>query len=235
MSPAPGACLLAVVSIEGNDSQALGDAAPWLTATEAHRLAQMQGLARRQFLTGHWLARQLLAAQFGGDPAQDWPIESVLHQPPRLLPQAQRADIFLSISHSASWVACAVSATPVGIDLEWHSPRRSLDRLMDAILTHSERMSVLSEDGCARLAKFYCYWTVKEAWFKRQAMGITPRLLASVQVNSATEKDRIVANVWHARELTLACIKNASQPVLWWKDGVGFYFGLQPLLAVCDV
>ena len=78
--------------------------------------------------------------------------------------------IQFSISHSKSIILCAVSAKPVGVDIEDIRPRR--ESLPQYALTEGEfsRYQSLGGDWPA----FYTLWTRKEAWCKYTGQGLGP-------------------------------------------------------------
>ena len=76
--------------------------------------------------------------------------------------------IQFSISHNKSIILCAVSAKPVGVDIEDIRPRR--ESLPQYALTEGEfsRYQSLGGDWPA----FYTLWTRKEAWCKYTGQGL---------------------------------------------------------------
>ena len=76
--------------------------------------------------------------------------------------------IHFNLSHSGSYALCALSACPVGIDIEVIRPRR--DSLPAYALTRREYAlySALGGDWPA----FYALWTRREAWCKYTGAGI---------------------------------------------------------------
>lgn len=79
-----------------------------------------------------------------------------------------RPDLHFSVSHTGDLVLCAVSACPVGTDIETIRPRR--DSLPRYALTEEEQRGwqALGRDWQA----FYTLWTRKEAWCKYTGQGL---------------------------------------------------------------
>lgn len=103
---------------------------------------------------------------------------AVLHRKENGQPYLTGCDLQVSISHSHSKVACAVSRSPVGIDIERMDPIKL--QMCRHVCTPEEKAYVLSgtsEDvfcqDPAVLQRFYEVWTAKEAWFKKLGTGIT--------------------------------------------------------------
>ena len=93
-------------------------------------------------------------------------------------PYLKGSDLFISISHSLEGVACAVSETPIGIDVEKIRPVKK--GLIEYVCTKQEQEYVFSDFSSAEdisdtsvMQKFYTVWTAKEAYFKKNASGIT--------------------------------------------------------------
>lgn len=76
--------------------------------------------------------------------------------------------LYISISHSDEAVVCALSETPVGIDVEKIKPVSQ--KLIEYVCTQKEREYVLSgtdtvDDEAEK--RFFAVWTAKEAYFKK--------------------------------------------------------------------
>ena len=115
------------LSAQAEAAQAAG--LDWLAEDEQSRLVGMKGPRRRaQFLAGHWLARQRLAAVHGGDARRDWVLTAAVDGPPRVVcrePAHRRGgQLKVALSHSGEWIACAVSTGAIGLDIEVPLPRR---------------------------------------------------------------------------------------------------------------
>lgn len=133
----------------------------------AHIDAFRHAGARQQSLAGELALRKLLRQEgIGATPIR--------------LPSGQPAlsgsDLHVSIAHCDDRIVCAVSRTPVGIDIEKLRPLRP--GLAERVCTPEELHYVQSSgdpDSC-----FLEIWTAKEAYFKMKGTGITD--LQSVNV-----------------------------------------------------
>ena len=85
-------------------------------------------------------------------------------------PHAVDLPIHFNVSHSGDFVACAVDASPVGIDIE--QIRSIRPALVKKVCTEAERVYV-ENGGEDMLLRFFEVWTSKEAWFKYTGTGIT--------------------------------------------------------------
>jgi 4'-phosphopantetheinyl transferase len=150
----------------------------WLSPTEQTRLQRLQIASRRaQYLSGHWLARSLLAELRGGRPG-DWQLDERPSLPPAVI--GQHHDLHLSISHSADWIACAVSTSAIGIDIEQrHPPRDALHRFEHLLLADGDTPGTLSADELLQR------WVAKEAWIKRHHGSALPDQLQAMKLRRA--------------------------------------------------
>jgi 4'-phosphopantetheinyl transferase len=198
--------------------------ASWLSPQEQQRLAHISTDTRRgQFLAARWQARLLLARASASE-AGSWRVTAPEAAPPRV---EGRDDLYLSISHSGGWVACAVAATPIGLDLEAPRRRRDIDGLVDLCCTPREQAGFEGLDAKQRETLFYELWTVKEAWIKRRGDWVAPQRLRQVEAGAGTAAD---AWTWRVRDWTLALCAPGVRSVRWWSP-------LPPLTrswAVCD-
>lgn len=80
---------------------------------------------------------------------------------------------YLSLSHSGSFCACAISDTPVGVDVQ--KPYPASRRLIERVCTERERQALVSSDDAAR--DFLRLWALKEAWRKANPQADTAAML----------------------------------------------------------
>lgn len=164
----------------------------WLSTQERTRLAQLRTQPRReQFLAARWLARQTLARALGGA-ERDWELTAPHDAPPSV---AGHPELFLSVSHSGAWAACAVGREPLGLDLEAPRRQRDIGGLVAVCCTEREQAWVGADE-----ALFYAVWTVKEAWLKRRHEWIAPARLRQIEVGP----DGQDARSWRGEGWTLA-------------------------------
>lgn len=80
-------------------------------------------------------------------------------------------ECFFSLSHSGNLAAVAVSAKPVGIDIERRDEARFTPSLARKILTCSELKEIEQQEGIIRSDAINALWTKKEALFKLAGEG----------------------------------------------------------------
>ena len=131
------------------------------------------------------LAGELLVKELARSAGIEQPVVEQLESGQPVL---KNGGLHISIAHSGDLVACAVSNTPVGIDVEQLRPFRA--GMLRHVCTEAETAYVL--DGkplphgeitdSGMIHRFFEIWTGKEAWFKRAGTGITD--LKSVEILS---------------------------------------------------
>ncbi|ARN23039.1 4'-phosphopantetheinyl transferase family protein [Piscinibacter gummiphilus] len=185
-----------------------------LSATEQQRLARISSAKRRaEFLAGRLLLRRLLAATLGGE-ARDWSLTAADDGPP-LVPAD--AGVRLALSHSGGWVAGAVSATAIGLDVETPGRARDVLALAANVCSPAEQARLTALQGPARDAAFRELWTLKEAWLKRRLEGVAPARLAGVSTRPGGDD----AWTWVSPEVTLAWT-HADGPPRWHRGEAAF-------------
>jgi 4'-phosphopantetheinyl transferase len=151
---------------------AVGD--DWLLDDERARLAAMTSpLRRRQFLAGHWFARELAGRVLDLAPAR-LALATDAAGRPRLHVDASVDAGFVSLSHSGDWIAAAIASAPVGIDVEFPTRPRDLSALARFTFSDDECARLEALAGHERDAGFYELWTLKEARGKRSGEGLLP-------------------------------------------------------------
>jgi 4'-phosphopantetheinyl transferase len=201
----------------------------WLTPSEQVRLSTLNAATRRaQFLAARWQMRQLLAQVHGGDPLADWPLTATLDGPPQLA-RTIAQPLYLSISHSGDWVACAASTEPVGVDVECTRRQRNVLALSRLACSEAETAQLAALPSPEREALFYRLWTLKEAWFKRDAPACALHRLepeACTQSEIANEAANLKPNAWtwQSGPLTLA----VAGPPCQWLVGTQPWAGVLP-------
>ncbi|MGF7047403.1 4'-phosphopantetheinyl transferase [Paenibacillus sp. DS2015] len=88
-----------------------------------------------------------------------------------------------NISHSGTWVVCAIDSQPIGIDIEEIKPTNTdLSRL---VFSDEEKATVEAITGDEQLHYFYDIWTLKESYVKTIGLGLSHPLQSfSFQLHS---------------------------------------------------
>lgn len=132
---------------------------------------------------------------------------------PVLLASAQ-AGLHFNLAHSGRLGLLAVSARPVGIDVEFIDPALEIAAVVRHAFTPAEQAELRATLPAQRRARFYLLWTIKEAMLKAAGTGLpgldrTPALSAwHPQVLEAG--DAYAAAVAHG-DLQVTCWDWAAQ------------------------
>lgn len=86
--------------------------------------------------------------------------------------------IHFNISHSGSWVTCAIGDYSIGVDVERVKPIGT--ELSKHFFTSEECGAILNENEDEREKYFYKLWTLKESYIKAEGKGL------SIPLNSFT-------------------------------------------------
>lgn len=118
------------------------------------------------------------------------PEEIIINTSSNGKPYTTNADIHFNISHCEDWVVCAISDTPVGIDIEKIRPINI--KIAKRFFSEDEQIYLFQklpgeEDFTLTptddmLKRFFEIWTSKEAYLKFTGEGITQEL-NSLKIN----------------------------------------------------
>ncbi|HEV2606744.1 MAG TPA: 4'-phosphopantetheinyl transferase superfamily protein [Xanthomonadaceae bacterium] len=113
--------------------------------------------------------------------------------------------IHLSLSHSGEVVAAAIAQFPLGIDLESTRGVRDWLALADHVFAPEECEQLLLLPESDRQELFHRYWTLKEAYGKRDGTGLR---LSQARTQRARECDEseAIAFTWQFDRLCLALV-----------------------------
>lgn len=142
------------------------DALRWLSADERARATRFHfDDDRNAYIAAHAMLR-LLLAQHGS--AHAWAaLQAGVHGKPWL-----PGGIEFNLSHTRGMVACALSLSPVGVDVESASRAGDWRRLVPQVLSDHEQSVLHALPPALRQAQFYSAWTGKEAWAKATGLGL---------------------------------------------------------------
>ena len=145
-------------------------ALPWLDAvsatlgddTRAVLSTLTRDSVRRRFVLSRLLLRTAVSRYMDCDPATLVVTERRGDAP--LVTRMDGDQPSVSLSHSGAWIACAVSADPIGVDIEDTTRARDLRAISAWFYSDPEHAWMLrqADPGLA----FYRLWTGKEAVFK---------------------------------------------------------------------
>lgn len=128
--------------------------------------------AREQFLLGRWVARSLLGACLGTEPAAVQIIEDARGKPE--LAASHRSPLRFNIAHSGEMVLVALCMRlPVGVDVEMSRPLSDRDALARRFFAPTEWSAIAKLPEPERTDAFFRCWTRKEALLKAWGTGFS--------------------------------------------------------------
>ena len=98
-------------------------------------------------------------------------------EPPRAIvaPNLPHAPIF-SLSHTEGMAACLIGLSArAGVDVEKLAYHRDLPRMASSIFAAGELQNLRGHFGADWTARFFQYWTLKEAYAKARGLGLRLR------------------------------------------------------------
>lgn len=158
------------------------DILKYLPRQSSNRLAAMTNASNRlRSAAGEVLARYAVS-EFSGLGNAEFFIETLPKGKPYV---SSHPDVHFNVSHSGDLVACAISGSDVGIDVE-HT-RRVNYRIAERYFTKSEQEDLFNLNEPAREDYFFKLWTIKESYLKAIGTGLT-RSLGSFSVIRQQER-----------------------------------------------
>jgi phosphopantetheinyl transferase len=160
----------------------------WLSDDEKGRYALLDTESlRRSFGAGRVLMKTVLS-RYVGAPPHAWRVEADAFGAIHVALRQNPLGLFVNLSRSGPWVACAVSKVPCGLDIE--ETTRAVTPRLDArgVFTRRERaaMGVLGPKEQVRF--FFEHWCLKEAYAKARGVGFhLPPGKIEIQLNGDGE------------------------------------------------
>lgn len=85
------------------------------------------------------------------------------------MPYLEGSNLFVSISHSAEGVVCAISETTIGIDIE--KIKTVTEKFINYVCNDKEKEYIFAEPT-ALPQRFFAVWTAKEAYLKKHGLQL---------------------------------------------------------------
>lgn len=128
---------------------------------------------RHIYIVAHALTRTVLA-RFTDVPAQAFSFVAGPHGRPEIERPSLPVRLRFNLSHTTGLVACAVSLVhDVGVDVECRSRRADIEGLSRQVLAPAEAAALAALTGESARARFFEYWTLKEAYIKAVGAGLS--------------------------------------------------------------
>ncbi|MGB5716671.1 MAG: 4'-phosphopantetheinyl transferase superfamily protein [Gammaproteobacteria bacterium] len=127
---------------------------------------------RHHYLVAHALLRRALSAYVDVAPS-NWQFSGNRHGRPEISAPDIVPPLRFNLTHTNGLVACVVNLElDCGIDVERLSTRGNLAGISEKMFAVSEQQDLKALDGQAFAERFFCYWTLREAYCKALGVGI---------------------------------------------------------------
>jgi 4'-phosphopantetheinyl transferase len=127
---------------------------------------------RDLYLAAHALVRATLSRYATVSPIA-WSFVRNQHGCPSIAPGVCAAPLRFNLSHTRGLAACAVALDrDVGVDVEWSARPGETLELVDSVFAPAEIRAVRGLPADRQRARFFQYWTLKEAYIKARGMGL---------------------------------------------------------------
>lgn len=126
---------------------------------------------RDEFLVTRALERDVLASYLGRDP-KDLAFTRTVEGKPQLA--SAESGIWFNLSNTRGLVACAVArAKELGVDVENTAAREANLDVARRYFSEAECRALEARPPEERPARFFQYWTLKEAYLKARGLGLS--------------------------------------------------------------
>ena len=166
----PDSIMLSQCRLDDDHDIALSRAEAWLSAPETARAERFHFVRdRNRYIRGRGFLRVMLGQVCGQDPAQ-----LLFGTGAQGKPFLQNSRVDFNLSHSAGLAVLAISKMgPLGIDLEFIDRQADIAGLAQSCLTAQEAAVLARLPEHERRARFFAFWTAKEARMKLTGEGMS--------------------------------------------------------------
>ena len=141
---------------------------------------------QHQYLVTRALVRTTLSRYANTSP-EDWQFSKNKYGKPQIVPDQ---NLYFNLSHTDSLIVCAVARVKnIGVDVETLAHRSSLLELAERFFSTKESTALALEAPSYQKARFFQYWTLKEAYIKAKGLGLSQSLAQfSFEINESLQK-----------------------------------------------
>ena len=122
-------------------------------------------------------------------------------------------NIHFNLSHSGKYVACAISDTPIGVDIEYNDPQIDLNIAKHYFFNSEYKRIIKSENPSD---EFFNYWVLKESYMKYTGQGFHLKLDSfeiireNNEIKLKNDKNNIKFNLFDVENYKLAFASNQT-------------------------
>jgi 4'-phosphopantetheinyl transferase len=128
---------------------------------------------QREYLFAHGLVRRSLSHHAPSVHPQAWQFCATAHGRPEVSGPPGAPQLRFNLSHTDGMVACVVAAAhEVGVDVEAVDRAAATLELAERFFARPEVRALRALPKQAQRARFFEYWTLKEAYIKARGLGL---------------------------------------------------------------
>lgn len=165
---------------------------------------------QENYLVRKYILRQILSRFVGLAPAQISYFKTANKKP-------SIKGIHFNSSHSKQYIAIAISADPIGIDIEFYQEDFDFSDLINNCFSAEESSFINAETTMQQ--NFYTLWTRKEALIKATGEGIVEALNQIPSLFNTLERENSLFNIntvqWQNSTLSVASSAKAQHHKFW--------------------
>jgi 4'-phosphopantetheinyl transferase len=175
--------------------------------------------ARKTFLLSRVGLRILLGRYLGVCP-ENVELDYGAYGKPYFVQALEALPVDFNLSHTQGLIAIAVSANPIGIDIERIDPSLDVERLQGYVLTEAEARKITRSEMAARTMEFFRCWTRKEAILKLWGQGITQPLttLETGEMSLFSDQELLTCSPCDDYIISIASSSPVAVTHIWWAD-----------------
>jgi 4'-phosphopantetheinyl transferase len=173
--------------------------------------------ARKTFLLSRVGLRTLLGRYLGVYPG-NVEFDYGAYGKPYLVRACEALPVDFNLSHTQGLIAIAVSANPIGVDIERIDAPLDVERLVGYVLTEAEARKITRSKMAARTMEFFRCWTRKEAILKLWGRGIAQPLttLETGEMSLFSDKELFTCSPCDDYTISIASSSPVAVTYMWW-------------------
>lgn len=119
-------------------------------------------------------------------------------------------DTHFNLSHSGKYVACGISDTPIGVDVEYNDPGIDLN-IAKNYFFNTEYENIIKSENPGN--EFFKYWVLKESYMKYTGLGFQLELdsfeiVIDDEIKLKDDRNNIQFNIFNIDDYKLAVASN---------------------------
>ena len=148
----------------------------YLALCDSAERARYDRITHEETRDHHLLTRALVRttlSRYAPVSPADWRFTENAHGCPFIAAEQAPEELHFNVSHTHGLIVCAVTrGRALGVDIEYEPRDSRTTKIADRFFAPPEVAALHSLPEAAQRERFFCYWTLKEAYIKARAMGL---------------------------------------------------------------